>query len=298
MFQRDRSAGEHLVSGETCQADRTSGVATVAHYYWSENRNWIDERMADLIATYQRWETAGAAITASKYPCSRADNIRQLETDSPRKQDPEFRCNYSLGERIFLDLLQTMGEVSFREGAQRLYDQSMSGDGGADVEDVRTAFNSPEIVKKWYSGNRSRGSAQVDESPPTWKLEEIHGTINNAEIIFALCLGGFEDSPTTLREWHCFPPELAQYREQQRITYIRLQNSAMSETRKRPDDWPKKGTPANKMAVPRTWGKKGTKLHATAQSTSRPFPRPESGRIAVKVINHLGDEVMKVFRVG
>jgi adenine-specific DNA-methyltransferase len=31
--------------------------------------------------------------------------------------------------------------------------------------------------------------------------------------------------------------------------------------------------------------------------TSRPFPRPVSGRIAVKVINHLGDEVMKVFKV-
>lgn len=31
--------------------------------------------------------------------------------------------------------------------------------------------------------------------------------------------------------------------------------------------------------------------------TSRPFPQPASGRIAVKVINHLGDEVMKVFRV-
>ncbi len=37
---------------------------------------------------------------------------------------------------------------------------------------------------------------------------------------------------------------------------------------------------------------------ATLKSdTSRPFPRPESERIAVKVINHLGDEVMKVFRV-
>ena len=35
---------------------------------------------------------------------------------------------------------------------------------------------------------------------------------------------------------------------------------------------------------------------ATLRSdTSRPFPRPESGRIAVKVINHLGDEVLKVF---
>ena len=31
--------------------------------------------------------------------------------------------------------------------------------------------------------------------------------------------------------------------------------------------------------------------------TSRPFDRPASGRIGVKVINHLGDEVMKVFRV-
>ena len=31
--------------------------------------------------------------------------------------------------------------------------------------------------------------------------------------------------------------------------------------------------------------------------TSRPFDKPKSGRIAVKVINYLGDEVMKVFRV-
>jgi len=31
--------------------------------------------------------------------------------------------------------------------------------------------------------------------------------------------------------------------------------------------------------------------------TSRPFAKPAGGRIAVKAINHLGDEVMKVFRV-
>ncbi|MBC6436849.1 MAG: site-specific DNA-methyltransferase [Rhodobacteraceae bacterium] len=33
------------------------------------------------------------------------------------------------------------------------------------------------------------------------------------------------------------------------------------------------------------------------RTTSRPFPRPASGRVAVKVINHLGDEVMKVLKV-
>lgn len=33
------------------------------------------------------------------------------------------------------------------------------------------------------------------------------------------------------------------------------------------------------------------------RTLSRPFTRPKSGRIAVKVINHLGDEVMKVMGV-
>ena len=31
--------------------------------------------------------------------------------------------------------------------------------------------------------------------------------------------------------------------------------------------------------------------------TSPPFDKPTSGRIAVKVINHLGDEATKIFRV-
>ena len=33
------------------------------------------------------------------------------------------------------------------------------------------------------------------------------------------------------------------------------------------------------------------------RAKSRPFARPSTGKIAVKVINHFGDEVMKVFRV-
>ncbi len=36
---------------------------------------------------------------------------------------------------------------------------------------------------------------------------------------------------------------------------------------------------------------------ALKSDTSRPFPRPASGRIAVKVVNCLGDEAMKAFRV-
>jgi len=49
------------------------------------------------------------------------------------------------------------------------------------------------------------------------------------------------------------------------------------------------------MAAP----KKTTKTPKTGIDTKtiESFDKPNSGRIAVKVINHLGDEVMKVYRV-
>jgi adenine-specific DNA-methyltransferase len=34
------------------------------------------------------------------------------------------------------------------------------------------------------------------------------------------------------------------------------------------------------------------------RATSQPFDPPKSGKIAVKVINHFGDEVLKVYGVG
>jgi hypothetical protein len=39
------------------------------------------------------------------------------------------------------------------------------------------------------------------------------------------------------------------------------------------------------------------KLPLLYSTVSRPFVRPASGKIAVKVINHYGDEVLKVFGV-
>ncbi len=37
---------------------------------------------------------------------------------------------------------------------------------------------------------------------------------------------------------------------------------------------------------------------ALYRTVSQPFSKPETGKIAVKVINHYGDEVLKVFEVG
>ncbi len=40
------------------------------------------------------------------------------------------------------------------------------------------------------------------------------------------------------------------------------------------------------------------RIPALHSDTRRPFDQPKSGRIGVRVVNHLGDEVMKAFRVG
>jgi hypothetical protein len=54
--------------------------------------------------------------------------------------------------------------------------------------------------------------------------------------------------------------------------------------------WPPRDAGFKAEINPEAWAT----LHS---DTSRAFEKPKSGRIAVKVINHLGDEVMKVFKV-
>lgn len=49
------------------------------------------------------------------------------------------------------------------------------------------------------------------------------------------------------------------------------------------------------QVIPTAPNKINAEAWATLNSdTSRPFEKPKQGRIAVKVINHLGDEVSKV----
>ena len=43
--------------------------------------------------------------------------------------------------------------------------------------------------------------------------------------------------------------------------------------------------------------KKDTRVNIPTEELRRPFAPPETGKIAVKVINHYGDEVLKVYDV-
>ena len=50
--------------------------------------------------------------------------------------------------------------------------------------------------------------------------------------------------------------------------------------------------------VPEPFANRGRSLQSNARkysTTSRPFDPPTTGKIAIKMINHYGDEVLKVF---
>ena len=82
----------------------------VAHYYWSGNANWVDEGAADLMAAFMDGARNGHPADVTNPPCPHAGNIAELESLGIAQGGIEFGCNYSLGERLFLDLYRSLGK--------------------------------------------------------------------------------------------------------------------------------------------------------------------------------------------
>ena len=108
----------------------------VAHYYWSGNADWVDEGAADFMASIVERDRTGRSIGATNSPCPHARNISELERLDIAEDGIEFGCNYSLGERLFLDLNRTLGDTQFQQGFRELYIASAGRD---DTDDYGSA---------------------------------------------------------------------------------------------------------------------------------------------------------------
>ncbi|MYB49446.1 MAG: hypothetical protein F4X72_09340 [Dehalococcoidia bacterium] len=166
----------------------------VAHYYWSGNESWVDEGTAEFMASIIEHDRTGTPIGAANSPCPHARNIAELERLDITRGDVEFGCNYSLGERLFLDLYRTLGDAQLQEGFRELYISSLSvddtdGDGSASVgiEHVREAFGSggtdtDTVIARWYDGTEPYDFSSVDTGPVDASLPSIMGRIDEAYI--------------------------------------------------------------------------------------------------------------------
>ncbi len=166
----------------------------VAHYYWSGNSEWVDEGAAEFMASAIESVRTGRPIEATNSPCVYADNIAQLESLDITRDDSAFGCNYSLGERLFLDINRTLGDARSREGFRQLYlasevEDDTDGYAGTSlgIEQVREAFGTEDgavdtVIARWYDGTEPYDLSHRDTSPVESRLPAINGSIDDAYI--------------------------------------------------------------------------------------------------------------------
>ena len=169
----------------------------IAHFYWGGDEDWIDEGAATFMEFIVENARTGAPLVADHYPCPFFDTLSKLDRANPRYPTnvalwPEFRCNYSMGERLFLDLYRTLGLEQFQQGFRNLWLTVNSNYVYGGIEEVETAFKkdaSPEVItavdsviNAWYDGPAPRGIAPPDTGPVDPNLPSINGRIVNAFI--------------------------------------------------------------------------------------------------------------------
>ncbi len=113
---------EYDVDDGSHEAEYASHIIAheVAHYYWYNGRDWVDEGASDFMASIAENARTGRPVAATNDPCEYTNNIAELERLTALGNDYVFDCNYSLGEGFFLDLYRTLGDQSFREGLRSL----------------------------------------------------------------------------------------------------------------------------------------------------------------------------------
>ena len=168
----------------------------VAHYYWSGNRGWVDEGVADFMGSLSENARAGQPMEVTNNPCAYARTIAELETLDPAIGESEYTCNYALGERLFVDLYRSLDEDSFREGLRDLYLLSQVEDEGemqdnteVGIEHLKAAFRGSEevenpvvdvIAARWYDGTQPYAPSDQETGLPNPILLTINGRIHTA----------------------------------------------------------------------------------------------------------------------
>ena len=183
-----------------------------SHYYWSEGAYWINEGAATFMESVVKNTMDGPL---DQPPCRLARSIAELEgldPDSLTFRDA-FRCNYSLGERLFRDLHRNMDDTTFRLAFRRLYLHTLFNIPDDECDDyrktichVKEAFTTyaPEgvadtvekVIDRWYDRTERYDVSDIDDTPVEAEIAAINGRIEGAYLSFST--GGLPVSAVTL----------------------------------------------------------------------------------------------------
>ena len=99
----------------------------IGHYWWNSgvgHEHWISEGAASYIGAYTEWsQSKDDDVYTNRYPCPYYRTIEHLRADSPEYwyQSYGSLCNYSLGERLFINLDYAMTAPVFNAAFRNLH---------------------------------------------------------------------------------------------------------------------------------------------------------------------------------
>lgn len=146
----------------------------VAHHYWRGNsRDWLDEGPANFLESIAENARIDKPIEVRSNPCAAADTIAELESLAVHRETWQetvaqnwFRCNYSLGERLFVELYETLGEETFRQGFRSLWLKSQAEDYNDDCEG--TDLTICHVAAAFKTSESDAIAAKIDEVLDRW----------------------------------------------------------------------------------------------------------------------------------
>lgn len=169
----------------------------VAHYYWNGNSAWVDEGVSELIAAVAEHTRRGQSVKVTRPPCAYTRTLAGLESlgvSSEEGADSAFGCNYSLGERLFVDLYRRLGEEAFRQGLRDLYLISLAKGEDGTQDGIRVAFGGDEdggnaaaaaIAARWYDGTEPYDNSALSTGGANPLLRTIDGRVHLAYLAAA-----------------------------------------------------------------------------------------------------------------
>ena len=159
----------------------------VAHYYWAGDENWIEEGMATFIEAVFLGHRTGTRIQPDSRPCLEFRAIAQLST-----KDDTHPCDYSLGERLFIDLHDAVGDQEFRKGMAALYRESTVEDNADNmigtklgISHVKATFGSAaakRMIDRWYHGTEPYRTDLYDRDPVNPSLSVLNARVTGARL--------------------------------------------------------------------------------------------------------------------
>lgn len=98
----------------------------IGHYWWTSTNDheaWISEGAAQYIGAYSvKTQFGDSSLYTNTWPCPYYRTIEHLRADNPQYSESRGSlCNYTLGDRLFINLDRGMGHTAFSAGFRNLH---------------------------------------------------------------------------------------------------------------------------------------------------------------------------------